>query len=175
MGKKLNWITATLLLIPLAFIIYAILIINIPNAKILVAALVIMSFGEFYYERKNDDYFTLTLFSYYVVGIFGAVVIVVTGWVWMLLLVIVALRYVKMYTSRANEHGEEIYEALEQEEEGRKGLQNFISAPLARKEKGKYIIDFFIYISVLGLLLYAYQSLNENYGESSATSTEVQK
>lgn len=160
MNKKdniqLSWNIATLLLIPLCFIVdYIVDLGGNDDGGSVVFILVILCYSFIFFLRRNASSTLLTIVALYGISIIGAVIIAFSGEVMLILLLLAVLYFAMSKTMVVTQKGEEVYEKIDDEKKDRKGLGKLFATPSEQKENLNWIIDFviFIVIGVVFLLL----------------------
>lgn len=165
MNKQLNWFQATLLLIPLAFIVYYIFSINFSEdtSGSLVFVLVIINFTSFFYNRRDYNYFILSVVAFYVVTIIGAIIITMFEQAWMLLFLIWTLFFTLSLTSTLTESAQMSAEKIKEEKTKRKALGKVFATPTQRVDNANYLKDTFAFIVVAIIVFLVYQHISTRY------------
>jgi len=168
MSKKLTWLEASLLLIPLLFLLHQIFLLSFSddNAGGLIFVLIIMSYSSFFFSRRDNNYFVLTVVAYSVVAILGSLIMVAFSQMWMILLLIWALIYTKAFTSGLTKYGNESSQKIEEELKERKGLEKLLATPTQREDNTNHIIDMFVALVIIVILFFAYEHITDRYEQT---------
>lgn len=146
---EISWDKATLLLIPLCFIVdYIVDLGGNDEGDSVVFILVIFSYSLFFFLRRNATPTLLSLVAFYIISIIGAGIIALSDTVLLVMGVIFLLDTSLAYTMVVTKKGDEVYSKIDEEEKHQKGIEKLIATPTQQKENGKWIIDFIIFIVV---------------------------
>ncbi len=166
MDRKLYWLHATLLLIPLVFINYYILHLHLDEDTSIgcVGVLIFFSFNQFFFQRRNRIYTIKTICWFYIFGILSSLFIsygcfyLTSGLMPFLLLMQVCFFGVIIdQTSILTNQGEDDFLAIEKEIENKKWYQKILASKTQRKKNREYILDSFCFaFFIIALFLLKY-------------------
>lgn len=165
LAKKLNWFVISLTLVPLSFVLYYILVFGFTpdHSGGVVFTLFCMSFSDFFFSRRNYDYYVLTALSYSSTAIVGVIIMTLFSQLWMLLFVMFGMHIAKILTSRLNDDGIKVYEEIDRQENEQKGLQKLIATPAQRDMNSKNIKDTILFFIAIIVLYFAYLHVADRY------------
>jgi hypothetical protein len=157
MKREFDWAINTFLILPLIFIQYHILNINISEDKSfgMVGVLVLFSFNQFFFQRRNLIYTTKTLIWFYIFGIVSSLFISYTYFyiksdliVFLVLFQIYFLFMILVKTSIPRKETE-----IDEEEISKKWYQRILASKTQQKNNKEFLIDFLFFMVFIIILL----------------------
>ena len=158
---KLSWVSFTLALIPLCFIVEY--IVDSENHRnVTVFMLVLVSYSMPFFYRRTQIPTSISLITFYIISIVGAFIILFNGAGWAILVVII-LTFVYPATTITTKYGKDIYEKIDKEEKEKKGIAKLFATSSQREINMSNIFDTFIFIVVAILFLLLKEHFVERY------------
>lgn len=160
--KPLNWYLSTLLVIPLIFLTYYILSQNLLEDRAfgITGVLILFSFSQFFFQRRNLNYTIKTLIWFYIFGVLSSIFISYTyfytqyDWLaWLILFQIFIFYIIIVNTSILTNQGEVDSNFIEVENENKKWYQRILTSKTQQKKNKEFILDFLIFIVFIIVIL----------------------
>jgi len=153
--KNISWFYATLAMMPLSYIMYYILKLNLiyDKASGILGVLILLSFSQFFFFRRNYIYRLSTILLFYCIGLIGAFIVSYTQAIWLLLFFLYAFYLALVSSSTFTDRGEKLDLSIKKEKKNRPWYKWIIAVPSQQIENKLLSIDIAIFFVVVILAL----------------------
>ena len=145
-------------MVPLSYLIYYILKDSLgeQSAFGVTGVLIVLSFSQFFFLRRNLLFSSHTLVWFYVFGVISALIMGYTQWEGLVLVELFIFYKIIEKTSLLTSKGETVTQSIEKEEKERKWYVKLWATKTQQQENGYFIVDFFVVAVCAISLVYIY-------------------